>query len=644
MKICLTLGLFVIVGCSFKPNYLHLALDMAGDNRAELENVLEYYKDDPLKYEAACFLIENMPAHYSYKDSILAKEYYERAKTILSSDMTPYEQRDTLYVLSNTIYAGMEYNTVSDVKIIKADFLIRNLEYAFREWTTREWAQHLTFSQFCEWILPYKAVEFQEMDCWRDTLSSYFTWGLNNMIKDDDLTETAFNAANVVRNEMNWRLKPVGVYTTKGYPLLSASTLHKQTHGTCLDYVTVAVLTFRSVGIPSVIDETPYWGRYRAGHSWYTILNNRGEELTSEWDISSQPGGAFFIDKRIPKVYRNTFSINRDRVKYLKESPYKHPFKVCQSDITDQYFNTSDIEVELINHFKIKERYCYIATFTGLNEDWSVVDYGTLKRGRAHFRKMGRNILYIALGFDGVSLRPISNPFILHTNGEIEYIKPDNSTMRGVTIKRKYYQSNNVARMAARVVGGKIQASNDSSLKSWETLFEINSTDIPDKIKIDTENNYRYWRYLSPNGSYGSIAELAFFDSDTTQIDGEKVGNIVDKSLLSRAFDGDWLTNFETANPDNNWVGMDLGRRVKVSYVRVVPRGDDNNIHPGDTYELKYWGGDAGWISKGVLTATENSLYFDSIPQNTLMWVHNYTRGWDERPFMIDLDGCVKWW
>ena len=51
MKICLTLGLFVIVGCSFKPNYLHLALDMAGDNRAELENVLEYYKDDPLKYE-----------------------------------------------------------------------------------------------------------------------------------------------------------------------------------------------------------------------------------------------------------------------------------------------------------------------------------------------------------------------------------------------------------------------------------------------------------------------------------------------------------------------------------------------------------------------------------------------------------------
>ena len=51
VKICLTLGLFVIVGCSFKPNYLHLALDMAGDNRAELENVLEYYKDDPLKYE-----------------------------------------------------------------------------------------------------------------------------------------------------------------------------------------------------------------------------------------------------------------------------------------------------------------------------------------------------------------------------------------------------------------------------------------------------------------------------------------------------------------------------------------------------------------------------------------------------------------
>lgn len=40
--------------------------DCAGDNRAELEKVLAHYKSDPLKPEAARFLIENMDAHYYY--------------------------------------------------------------------------------------------------------------------------------------------------------------------------------------------------------------------------------------------------------------------------------------------------------------------------------------------------------------------------------------------------------------------------------------------------------------------------------------------------------------------------------------------------------------------------------------------------
>mgnify|MGYP006870105449 CR=1 FL=1 len=41
------------------------ALREAGDNRMELEKVLAYYRDDTLKYQAACFLIENMPDQYA---------------------------------------------------------------------------------------------------------------------------------------------------------------------------------------------------------------------------------------------------------------------------------------------------------------------------------------------------------------------------------------------------------------------------------------------------------------------------------------------------------------------------------------------------------------------------------------------------
>mgnify|MGYP000795325728 CR=1 FL=1 len=55
-----------VMACGGKTN-LETALIQAGDNRAELEKVLNHYAVDSLKYKAACFLIENMHYHYSIR-------------------------------------------------------------------------------------------------------------------------------------------------------------------------------------------------------------------------------------------------------------------------------------------------------------------------------------------------------------------------------------------------------------------------------------------------------------------------------------------------------------------------------------------------------------------------------------------------
>ena len=54
---------------------LDRSLELAGDNRQELEKVLAYFEDDedPLKYESACFLIENMPYHGTFYGKDLEK-------------------------------------------------------------------------------------------------------------------------------------------------------------------------------------------------------------------------------------------------------------------------------------------------------------------------------------------------------------------------------------------------------------------------------------------------------------------------------------------------------------------------------------------------------------------------------------------
>lgn len=63
-----------VVSCGRRQTneYLEYALRAAGNNRGELETVLEHYKDDSEKFAAARFLIEKMNTPFSIiNDSIL---------------------------------------------------------------------------------------------------------------------------------------------------------------------------------------------------------------------------------------------------------------------------------------------------------------------------------------------------------------------------------------------------------------------------------------------------------------------------------------------------------------------------------------------------------------------------------------------
>ncbi|HPR33766.1 MAG TPA: hypothetical protein PLK12_16815, partial [Prolixibacteraceae bacterium] len=550
---------------------MNYALESSSTNRPELEKVLAHYKDDTLKYQAAVFLIENMPGHYSYAGDEILK-YYEIGEKILQSALTPVQQRDTLLKISQQQFPGLDQNIVSDLKIIKGDYLIKNIDAAFEQWQTRPWAQHLNFEQFCEFLLPYKCVELQQLDHWRDTLSACFGSSLATRTRADEGYDSPLGASTAVRKEIINKVVPVGMHRQSGYPFLSASTMHQITYGRCSDYVFLGVATMRSLGIPVIIESTPQWGRYRTGHEWYTLLNDKGEMLLSEWDISSDPGRAFFPNMRIPKVFRHTWAINWETVDYLNKAKYKHPFSICRKDVTNEYFATSNLSIPTLRK-GIKDKYVYIAAFNGHSTDWFVIDYGILKKGKAEFKNMGRNVLYLALGYDGNGLIPVSKPFILHKNGDVEYIDSDSTCLQEVVLRRKYFSDENVVNMQGRVLNGMIQAANNKDFSDCDTIYTINNLDYPDKIGLNTSKPYRYWRYMSPDASYGSIAELGFFiekGNKAETLSGTMISSIGQNSaIVNKAFDGDWLTNFETDSANGNWVGMDFGGPVKIDMVRI---------------------------------------------------------------------------
>lgn len=651
--ISLVLTIVLFLSCSYEDKLLREALDAAGDNRSELEAVLEHYKTedkDPEKLAAARYLIANMPVHYSYRDTAAINSYYRKALEILGTGPNPDWQRDTLRLISDLQYSGVAQDVISDVEVIKADYLIYSIDHAFNQWRTRPWSNHLSYEEFRDWLLPYKVTECQSLDAWRDILSSFYSDSLNTVPADDEQRNSIYGAIEIVRNEIHTKQSDIGhrvIWESRGgISLKSAETWVRMTYGNCMEYVTMGTAVFRSLGLPAAVDYAPLWGRNSDGHSWFVFPSDRGRIETTINALIMPAGQQFYAYERIPKVFRQSYAINRRTYDYSLKAKYVYPFDLCLQDVTDQYNLTSEIDVDVFKRVKLMDKYVYIAMFSPLEEgQWAILDFGEMKRGKAHFENMGRNMMYIVMGYNGKTLVPISNPFILEDNGDIRYIRFDDSSYKSVKLKRKYYESYNVVDMRRRLLGGSIQCSNRADFKDASTLYTIETTDIPDKIRIDGTGRYRYWRYMSPDGSWGSVAEVAFFDENGEKMTGRGIANAeAGEDAIERAYDDNWLTNFEINQENGNWVGMDFGTPKRVASVRIIPRSDDNDIHPGQEYELCYLNSRSKWKSLGSKVAVDNYLEFDSVPNNALLWLINHTGGVDERPFFYNEDGVIEWW
>ena len=236
-----TLTLVAFSGCSKDDIYLYYALKAAGENKSELKAVLKHYRTvdkDPEKLKAAKYLIANMPAHYSYRDTAAINRYYSKALQILGTGPSPDWQRDTLRQISDTQYPGITRDMISDVEVMTADYLIYSIDHAFKQWKNRPWAQHLSYEEFRDWILPYKVTEYQSLDNWRDVLSEFYSDSISTVTDPDDQRNTIYGAIEIVRNEIHSKQSAIGhrvIWEDRGsIPMRSAATWVRMTYGSCM--------------------------------------------------------------------------------------------------------------------------------------------------------------------------------------------------------------------------------------------------------------------------------------------------------------------------------------------------------------------------------------------------------------------------
>ena len=165
---CLLLAVLLLGACQ---NRLDNSLELAGNNREELEKVLVHFKEDSdtLKYSAAKFLIENMPYHYALKGK--GVNYVDSAYLAMSE--YPREQKEKVFKELINAKSHPNDKLESDIRTIKAGYLIRAINEACDLWHEVAWNKEYDTSLFFDYVLPYRLLDEPQSD-WKKTVRQVF--------------------------------------------------------------------------------------------------------------------------------------------------------------------------------------------------------------------------------------------------------------------------------------------------------------------------------------------------------------------------------------------------------------------------------------------------------------------------------------
>lgn len=631
---------------------LEYSLKFAGDNRIELEKVLDFYSQTPadsLKYKAACFLIRNMPNYYSYYspeiDSV--KNLFQ---AVAHQQMNEAQALQIAQEKYGNLANQQQFKTVYDSHVITAYYLIQNIEHAFNMWNKQPWGKHVKFEDFCEYILPYR-IAYEPLEEWRDTYSKAVEQMLDTLYNGSDILQAYRLINENIIQKQGWyfTLKT----STAGLYDLGALYLWKNRIGNCWNRTYFTTYLLRSVGIPSGIDYLKQAPRSAANHCWSFVADTTGLSCDFEGGDYRLPVRDFFVTsyELKGKIYRKTFSAQKSRLQETsidKDIPETLSDRY-EKDVSSEYFPNERITVRCENIPK-NTNIAYLCLFD--NSKWIPVDWAEIKNDTAHFEHMDwRNIVYLVGYYKKGKIIPASAPIQTKEMAKRAIpLQPNIKKKNKLRLERKFPESYTITFLRDILIGGRFQGANRPDFKGAVDMYTISQRPPGSylTIKLDKVYHYRYVRFLGKEGIRSDMSELEFYaPSDSiAPLQGTPLGNPPVfgnmEHSMEKAFDGDPLTCYVSDYLKDAWIGLDLGEKREINKIRFAPRSDDNSIREGDEYELKYMSQD-GWVSMGKQIAKTYYLEFPDGPDNALYLLSDLTRGREERPFTYENNNQI-WW
>ncbi|WP_455628563.1 hypothetical protein [Parabacteroides chinchillae] len=623
-----------LLSCSSEEDKrLVAALKFAGDNHIELEKVLTHYKDDTLKLKAARFLIENMPQHYSLE--ILHADELEQLK-IKTVRENKLDQGDAYRIveIQNKLSKARK---VYDCQVIKADYLIENIDFSFKVWQERPWAKYYSFDDFCRMILPYR-IEHEPLESWKKECYDRYSPVLDSLYQGTDVIE----ACNRLALYIGHKELPNNFLMPFELPRYRASFVLKEQIGGCKEAVDFAIYVLRSLGIPANLDMLYFYYNLSFTHYWVSVKDTTGQLVTTDFDIKGIKRGRNDDDIRPKrKIYRQCYA--EQSASSAKGIGFRGLHKIIENnlikDVTAEYYGENTLSIE-IPHME-GEQNLYLCAFG--RKGWVPQTVSPVQKGKALFKNLGTNLLYFPASYANGDIKTVGYPFFF--DGEKTYFyHPDTKNKEKAKLIRKTPLATRITAHLDNALNISIEYADNPFFKPVYRLHKIIDTIRTNynTVPIIPSRTFRYVRCSTSSDKQLELAELEFYADEKRE---QKLPYIImDKHVsptVQNIKDDDPLSYY-TAEGKGASLHLDFSKEVTVKKLMFIPRNDDNFIRIGDEYELFFFNGDKGWTSLGKQIAETNYLLYN-VPQNAVLWLRDLTRGQEENLFIYK-DGEQKFY
>lgn len=635
--------LFILLtGCS-SPSEVAIqdTLAVAGSNAEELISVINHYNrtKDSLRQHAAIFLIKNMSDHHSLRSigldsltSILMKRDTIVAKDEINKIWEKLCRKDSVYC-------------TYDAQLLTAKFLIEEIDKSFETWQQSPWRDNVDFEMFCKYILPYRFKDEPLILGWRDSLREKY----GSLVKEIKDMDVAYGKVYSTIYE-NMKAKTDVPYLT------DPSTMQRIFRGGCLQRAIYVGTVMRALGLPVTIDGIDHWANVStSGHYWVALVHKEGMATYCEKDSLAHMHNAIdastyplkrtiekdyaydtTFKKKVCKIFRLTYGKQETIIPY-KDVPremIKQFYSPFRKDVSYEYGLTDTIAISFPNGISTGFL-CIFVTGKG----WHPVDVSPIIDNIAQFRNVGDSVVYIGAYFDRAGkLKCIGYPTLI-TNGQEKVFVPNDNNRYKVSLTRKYPLTGNFISDWSMMRESRFDMSSDTTSSKWSLFAKITRTPVfRNVVKNGTHKHFRYLRYChSESERIPHLAEVQFFAGGKL-IKSKPQGK--DCKQVENCTDGDFFT---TAKGLSNTYSIlfDLGKIQAIDSILFVPKNDGNFVIPGDQYELFYY--DDGWISTGIKESDGFKVTFDNVPDGSILWLRDISKGNEERIFTYE-NGKQVWW